>query len=100
VWATENGKPVPPVVNEASKTLFDLETKLRQTTASPKRPGEDVAAKNVKGVDGPVPASLLPTYADPATPIKSPADILYKDKPLTLRELRNLVNQFIKKINS
>jgi len=31
VWATENGKPVPPVVNEASKTLFDLETKLRQT---------------------------------------------------------------------
>jgi len=100
VWATENGKPVPPVVNEASKTLFDLETKLRQTTASPKKPGEDVAAKNVKGVDGPVPASLLPTYADPATPIKSPADILYKDKPLTLRELRNLVNQFIKKINS
>tara|TARA_A100001515_G_scaffold79704_1_gene63299 strand:+ start:6920 stop:8134 length:1215 start_codon:yes stop_codon:yes gene_type:complete len=97
VWATENGKPVPPVVNEASKALFDLEAKLRKTTPAPKKPGKDVTAKSVKGVDGPVPASLLPTYADPATPIKSPADILYKDKPLKLRELRDFVSQFNKK---
>ena len=97
VWATENGKQVPPVVNEASKALFDLEAKLRKTTASAKKPGKDITAKKVKGAEEPVPASLLPTYADPATPIKSPADILYKDEPLKLRELRDFINRFNKK---
>ena len=97
LWATENEKPIPPVVNEASKALFDLEAKLKQTVPPPKEAGEDVAAKKVKGTDEPVPASLLPTYADPSTPVKSPADILYKGKPLKLSELRAIVNKFNEK---
>jgi len=94
LWAAENGKDIPPVVNEASKLLFGIEADLRKTVASPKKPGKDVSAKKVKGVEGPVPASLLPTYADPASPVKSPSDILYKGEPLSLKELRDLVSQF------